>query len=252
MITRSRPVTSGLALLFVLALVACGPGGGGGVAAPTESAPAATDAVDIQPTPTDAPTPAGADNPPPGQGPSGIDWATVDLTTIDWATIDMRQVNWLTIEDNPTAENLDRATIDLIASRVNRGSAKLTIGDQVWEFDNFLCAFGHVATKSELFSFSSLGTGQFDGVGLRLQVDIDDPSGEGRLEGPNVRQEVTLDDGEADSINWSAEGSDLAQIDGYSVTASGGFIDYTVGTLRPAEVPGTLAATCGDGSYRSP
>ena len=245
-----RPI---IALAIVLMLAACSSGGAGEPAASTGSAPAPTGAGDTEPTPADASGTAGDADPPSGPDLSGVDWATVNLATIDWATIDLRQVNWQTIEDNPTAGNLDQATIDLITSRLDHGRAALTIGDQVWAFDNFVCAFGHEATESDVFSFSSLGTGQFDGVNLRLQVDIDDPSGEGRFEGPNVRQDVTLDDGQTNSVvRWSADGAGLIQIDGYSVTASGGFIDYTLDSLRPPEVPGTLEAACGDQSRRSP
>ena len=228
-------------LMVVLVVAACSSGTG-----PPAATSTASEGAGVAPTTAGEP---GRSDPPSGPDVSGVDWATVDLTTIDWANIDFRQVDWQLAEDNPTAQNLDEATAALIGSRLDRGSATLTIGDQVWEFDNFLCAFGHEATESEIFSFSTLGTGSFDGLNLRLQADIEDRSGGGLYEGSNVVHRVSLD-GQVDSgVRWSARGVDVIQVDGYSVTAAGGFIDHTKNDQL--EVPGTLAASCGDQSRRS-
>jgi len=252
MITYPRTLSIGSVLLIVLAACTAGsppadtirpsPDGAAGTPEPqagTSAPPTAEPATEL---------PA-----PPAQDPEGVDWATVDLTTIDWATIDLSQVDWRAAGRNPTAQNLTEQMQELIQSRVNPGSATLTIGDETWEFDNFLCAFGHDNTESDTFSFTTNSFGEFDSVRTQMQATIADDSSQGRFEGEGTSHRIDFDDTsdfENPSIGWNMRREAGAiSIDGNSVTAEGTFDDgLTEGEVE--EIPGTLVATCGDMSRR--
>ena len=244
-----RLLTVAIGVLVVFA--ACGSDGAttGSTASPGTATPQAP-AAPAEPTVAPAPV-----QPAPGQpDPSTVDWATVDLSTIDWATVDMSQVDWQGVSDNPTARNLDGDTLRLITSRTNPGSATLTIGDETWEFDNFVCAFGHEATESDTFSFTTDSRGEFDGVRVQMQVTIADDSGQGRFEGEGTSQRISFNDVsdfENPSIDWSMpREAGAISIDGYEVTAEGLFEDQLMPLGDREGVPGTLEATCGDMSRR--
>ncbi|HEY3428367.1 MAG TPA: hypothetical protein VGK83_06830 [Acidimicrobiia bacterium] len=245
-------MTIGRTLLTVagmtLALGACG-SGGTDVGAEGDETTATEGAVNEVST-TQAEPEGEAEQ--PAQGASEIDWATVDLTTIDWATIDMSQVDHTAIRENPTASNLDDETIALIGSRMNPGSATLVIGDQTWEFDSFLCAFGHGATQSDVYSFSSDARGDHEGARVQMQANIRDESGEGRYEGADLTHQVYIEDIDnfsSPSINFEFTGPEGITIEGNTLTADGLFDDQlTTDTIE--EIPGNLDATCGDGSRR--
>jgi hypothetical protein len=143
----------------------------------------------------------------------------------------------------------------------NRGSAKLTIGDDTWEFDAFGCAFGHDATRSDTFSFSSDARGQHtSGARLQMQANITDESGDGRYEGQDVGYEVFLsdiDNPRDPAVKWSStsgggpfggSGGLSIKIDGDDLTVEGDFDDEL--TDEREAVPGTLVATCGSQSIR--
>lgn len=185
------------------------------------------------------------------QDGSGVDWATVDLTTIDWANIDMNSIDFQAISNNPTAADLTQETQELIASRIDPGSATLTIGDQTWEFDSFLCAFGHEATQSDVYSFSSDSRGMHEGAQVQMQANIRDESGQGRYEGADLDHEVfiqDISDFENPSISLHMNAPEGIVIDGNAVTAEGTFDDQL--TPEAEEIPGTLEATCGTTSRR--
>lgn len=201
--------------------------------------------------PTDSEPTDADDSPEPSQDVSGIDWATVDLTTIDWATIDLSQVDFAAVEGNPTVGDLDPATIELIQSRMNPGNATLTIGEQTWEFDYFVCAFGHDATMSDVFSFSSDTRGDHEGAQVQVQANIRDDSGAGRFEGADLVHQVYIQDVsdfENPSIHFEFNSPAGIQIDGYDLFAEGLFDDEL--TTDAEEIPGTLEARCGDASVR--
>jgi hypothetical protein len=191
------------------------------------------------------------DAPEASQDASQIDWATVDLTTIDWATIDMSQVDFTAIQENPTIANLEAETTRLIGSRMNPGSATLTIGDQTWEFDSFLCAYGHDATQSDVYSFSSDTRGDHEGVRVQVQANIRDSSGAGRFEGADLSHDVFITDvtnlGNP-IIDLSFNAPEGIRIDGNDLIAEGQFDDKLTDTIEA--IPGTLVARCGDGSRR--
>lgn len=142
------------------------------------------------------------------------------------------------------------------------GHATLTIGDSTWEFDSFSCAFGHDATQSDVYAFSSDARGvDPSGSNVQFQVNIRDESGEGRFEGDGVVYEVDLQDISDFSnpkVGWSGTngrasvfggGVVTVTIDGDHVTASGGF-DNTLTDGEFESVDGTLDATCGAQSRR--
>jgi hypothetical protein len=237
-----------VALLVALALTACGPGETG---AAEEAADEPTTSADDGADPDDALEPADA---PPSAAVdvSDVDWATVDLTTIDWANIDLSQVDFTAVERNPTARSLDDQTVALIRSRMNPGRAVLTVGDLTWEFDTFLCAFGHEATASDVYSFSSDSQGEHEGVRVQMQANIRDESGQGRFEGSGLEHEVfiqDIEDFEDPVIDLEMSAPDGIRIDGNSVTAEGMFRDMREPGAGEA-IPGTLEATCSDASSR--
>jgi hypothetical protein len=241
-----------LAIGLAVALVACGSdtttadadgASDGGVAEVTTTQAVVTESDDASEPAEDAPEPS--------QDASQIDWATVDLTTIDWETIDMSQVDFTALQDNPTAANLEAETVSLIGSRMNPGSATLTIGDQTWEFDSFLCAFGHGATQSDVYSFSSDTRGDHEGVRVQVQANIRDESGAGRYAGADLTHQVYITDvtnlGNP-TIDLEFNAPEGIQIDGNDLTAEGEFDDKLTDTIEA--IPGTLVARCGDGSRR--
>ena len=253
--------------LVALAVVLAACGGGGDVATPTTAAaPDNTGGTDQgSPTPTDAPTTetpttvaAAPDDQPTSGDPSGsidgsdTDWATVDLTTIDWVNIDMRTIDFQAISANPTAADLDEATSALIASRIFPGSATLTIGDEVWEFDNFVCAFGHENTQSDVFSFSSNSFGEHsDGTRVQMQADIWDRSGQGRYEGDDLTHETYINDIEDFDnpvVDWNMSAPSGVTLNGDFVSVAGDFDNALTDEVEA--VPGTLEAECGTTSRR--
>ncbi len=246
-LNRSRARVFAAAIALVLILAACA--SDGGAADPTPDSPSAgapmSEPAAAEPSVADETT-----APEPRTDVSGVDWATVDLTTIDWATVDMRQVNWRVIGDNPTASELSEEAIAHIRSRRNPGHATLTIGDQVFEFDNFDCASGHENTESDTFSFTTNSFGEFDGVRTQMQFTVSDESSTGQTEGEGVRHRISfddIDDFENPSIDWSMGGADSVSIDGYELSVSGTFNDgLTEGVTE--EIPGTLEAECSDES----
>jgi hypothetical protein len=165
--------------------------------------------------------------------------------------IDMSQVDFTALEDNPTAANLEAETIALIGSRMNPGSATLAIGEQTWEFDSFLCAFGHGATQSDVYSFSSDTRGDHEGVRVQVQANIRDSSGAGRFEGADLVHDVFITDvtnlGNP-IIDLSFNAPEGIRIDGNDLMAEGVFDDKLTDTIEA--IPGTLVARCGDGSRR--
>lgn len=241
-------------LILVMVLAACGGDSGstettaGEVDSGSDSTTSTTESQtdDTQPEDTEQP-----DTSSEAPDYSDVDWATVDLTTIDWANIDMSQVNFTAIEENPTAATLDEETVDLIRSRMSPGGATLTIGDLTWEFDGFLCAFGHSATQSDVYSFSSDAQGEHEGVRVQMQLNIRDESGEGRYEGSGVDPEVfiqDIEDFDNPSIHFATTELSVVEIGRNDVRAEGTFDDKL--TDGPDGLPGTLEGTCGDGSSR--
>lgn len=132
------------------------------------------------------------------------------------------------------------------------GHATLTIGDEVWEFTSYLCAFGHEATRSDTFSFTSISDISNDeGRYLYLAVEIADFLGEGRYEGTDVGYDVELTDIQhpgAPEIDYGSRQDLTVQIDGDNVTASGSFDDFT--TEGSEEIPGSFEGVCGANSRR--
>lgn len=184
---------------------------------------------------------------------SSIDWATVDLKTIDWVNIDLSTLDFSALEDNPSAGNLDADTVALIqarmAERAGSGRATLTIGDETWEFEGFVCAIGFANTESEVFSLSTNAFGvHSDGTRVQMQADIWDNSGEDRITGPDLDHSVSLDDIEDFDnpvVSWEMINESGIVMDGNKLTAEGLFSD---GASGQREIPGRLDAECGLGS----
>jgi hypothetical protein len=249
---RARLLTSLAGSILILA--ACGSGASNetspAVAASPSSPTTMAQTDDTKsPTSTTQTAPATTSAPEANQDLSSVDWATVDLTTIDWANLDLSQVDWVAIQDNPTASNLEQETLDLIQSSLDPGSATLTVGDQTFEFDNFLCAFGHDATQSDVYAFSSNSFGEYQGTRVQMQANIRDESGSGRFDGPDLTHEVyvqDVEDFENPAVDLEMNAPEGITIDGYSITAQGTLQNM----LTSEQVSGSLEATCGDQSRR--
>lgn len=208
-------------------------------------------------------------------GTSEIDWATVDLSTIDWATIDLATVDW-----DVVGERADRDGIDFAAMAENPtigalgegggsggvgGSATLTIGEEVWEFESFRCAIGTEVTQSEIYPFSSSAIGTHsNGNRVQLMAEISDDEEQGRMEGDGVYHWVTIEDVtdfENPTVAWESgdrpgfspaepDGDLVWDFDGSNLTATGTFRNNLIAQYgaEPEEgwyVPGHLEATCG-------
>lgn len=144
----------------------------------------------------------------------------------------------------------------------DRGSATLTIGDDIWEFDNFSCYVGTDETQSNVYSFNSNSIQTFDGTRVQMQAEIRDDSEQGRLEGDDLIFVVyinDIEDFENPAINFEStneenealveaglappSGNTQVTLDGDSVSASGEFDDKLTEddfTL----FAGTLEGTC--------
>ena len=241
-----------------LALVACS--GGDDTAAPDvvsvsdssngQSVDDMTGGAPLTPT---VPTSGPVTTEPRGVDGSDIDWANVDLTTIDWANLDITTVDLDAVSDNPSAANLDEATVAMIQERLagswGSGMATLTVGEESWNFSGLQCAFGHSATQSGVYSFSSTTFADLDGARAQLQVSIRDEQGQGRYSGDGVTAEIEFDD--IDNVAEpaiSVLASDATvTIDGNTITGSGQFRDQVGGVDG---IAGTFAGSCGPGSVR--
>ena len=189
---------------------------------------------------------------------AAVDWATVDLAAIDWASIDMSTVDFAAIDKNPTAANVDEATVALIQQRyadevavgggeAGSGEATLMIGAETWEFDGFVCAWGFQNTRSDVFSFTSNAFGSLaDGTRTQLQLGIWDDTGTGALSGPGTEHEVTfqdIDDFDNPAVDWALLGPEFT-FDGVEVSVEGTFFDE----VNRAEQQGSFVGECGPGS----
>lgn len=131
------------------------------------------------------------------------------------------------------------------------GSATLTVGDQVFTFDNYYCFSGE-DTGNDRVSFSSGATGDFEGTRVQLDASIQDPDEQGRVEGEGTIQSVTvndIEDFENPAVGLEAVSGFIGapaftiSVEGGRVTAEALFDDTTTDEIE--EIPGTLEATCG-------
>lgn len=161
--------------------------------------------------------------------------------------------------DGPSQDTVDAATSggdestsdDSGGGEFSRGEATLTIGDQVYTFDNYYCARGVENTQNDSVPFSSGAFGEVDGNRSQLDASVYDPSEEDRMEGDGVSSSVSLndvDDFENPVVDWSSGGpfggDVVIEFDGDTV-----FVETTFDnglTDEFEEIPGTLEATCGD------
>jgi len=132
------------------------------------------------------------------------------------------------------------------------GHSTLTIGDTVWTFANFSCAFGHAATRSDTSSFSGLSDLYNDqGRYLYMLVDIDDETGQDRYEGAGVSYDISIVDlqhPDAPEVDFGSRQDLVVHIDGDAATAEGSFDDFS--TDGSEEIPGSFEGLCGERSRR--
>lgn len=161
-------------------------------------------------------------------------------------------------EPAPMTEPADSGDSAVSDAGGGAGSMTLTIGEEVWEFDNLLCVTGLEANESDLFSFVGYSIGQAaDGARIEFFAELADPSGEGRLEGDGVEAliELILYGGAELATVYSAQtdlgwddNTAVVTVDGGTVTGSGDFVaeeDYGFGADT---TEGGFTGTCGDES----
>ncbi|AQP43543.1 hypothetical protein [Tessaracoccus flavus] len=114
------------------------------------------------------------------------------------------------------------------------GSASVTIGDQTWDFDGVLCAFGpeEIGQEGAEFVLSAIG----DGLQFYISVDA-------------MGQFVSLNDienFEDPALSWEADqdasGEGFIQVDGKDVSGEATFIDYLSESWD--EVEGSFEGSC--------
>lgn len=114
------------------------------------------------------------------------------------------------------------------------GSASVTIGDQTWDFDGVLCAFGpeEIGQEGAEFVLSAIG----DGLQFYISVDA-------------MGQFVSLNDienFEDPALSWEADqdasGEGFIQVDGKDVSGEATFIDYHSESWD--EVEGSFEGSC--------
>ena len=114
------------------------------------------------------------------------------------------------------------------------GSASVTIGEQTWDFDGVLCAFGpeEIGQEGAEFVLSAIG----DGLQFYISVDA-------------MGQFVSLNDienFEDPALSWEADqdasGEGFIQVDGKDVSGEATFIDYLSESWD--EVEGSFEGSC--------
>lgn len=114
------------------------------------------------------------------------------------------------------------------------GSASVTIGEQTWDFDGVLCAFGpeEIGQEGAEFVLSAIG----DGLQFYISVDA-------------MGQFVSLNDIESfedPALSWEADqdasGEGFIQVDGKDVSGEATFIDYLSESWD--EVEGSFEGSC--------
>lgn len=114
------------------------------------------------------------------------------------------------------------------------GSASVTIGEQTWDFDGVLCAFGpeEIGQEGAEFVLSAIG----DGLQFYISVDA-------------MGQFVSLNDienFENPALSWEADqdasGEGFIQVDGKDVSGEATFIDYLSESWD--EVEGSFEGSC--------
>ena len=120
--------------------------------------------------------------------------------------------------------------LEEVQAQQGGGSARLVIGDDEWTFDSVLCAFGEeeIGQEGAEFVLSSIQDGlqvyvSIDSFGH--SIDIND-----------------IEDFENPSVSLSTEGDDFILLDGKSVSAEAGFVDFSGDDFT--STPGTFEATC--------
>ena len=137
------------------------------------------------------------------------------------------------------ADETDRPTTEATEESAESGvAATFTVGEESWDFERVLCAFGPEKTEVETTTFTMLASKD----GISVNASIDERFGHvmslqqtGRDDGPLVLWEAGGPGPQA-----RAEAGDLIQLDGERVTASGTFVDPETG--ESAE--GTFTGEC--------
>ena len=134
------------------------------------------------------------------------------------------------VEDSEGAAEDLTDQLEEVQEQRGGGSATLTVGDQTWNFDLVLCAFGEdeIGQEGAEFVLSSIQDG------TQMYVSID-----------SFGHSVSLNDIEDfqnPSVDLSAFGDGFVELDGKSVRATTEFIDGTSDDFTGIE--GTFEATC--------
>jgi hypothetical protein len=155
--------------------------------------------------------------------------------------------------DPPTGTGADSIdTAGGLQPPVDPGRSTLTIGDRTWTFDNYSCAFGHDATRSDTFSFSSVSDAYNDqGRTLYMLVEIEDETGQDRYDGEGVSYGISIVDlqhPDAPEVDYGSRDGTTVRVDSDRVTAEGTFDDFS--TDGSEAIPGSFEGSCGSRSRR--
>lgn len=135
-------------------------------------------------------------------------------------------------DSEAVGESVDDLVDELTETQAEQGggSASLTVGDQTYEFDSVLCAFGEdeIGQEGAEFVLSAIADG------TQFYVSID-----------SFGHSVSLDDiedFENPSVSLASQGDDFIEIDGRSASGDAEFLD---GTSEGFDTqPGSFEATC--------
>lgn len=143
---------------------------------------------------------------------------------------------------------------------IEGGTATLTIGDQTFEFDAFLCAFGHEANQRDEVAFGAGGTGtDGDGNPVQIGVELHDA---GLREGWTIVYLLRPDDSGDFKITWAMSDSEplavedptgraVSTVDGDNLTIEGGDYERIEDGEETGEIAqGSLTGVCSPDSLR--
>lgn len=135
-------------------------------------------------------------------------------------------------DEDAVTESVDDLVDELEETQAQQGggSASLTVGDQTYQFDSVLCAFGEdeIGQEGAEFVLSAIA----DGTQLYFSID-------------SFGHSVSLDDiedFENPRVSLASFGDDFIQIDGRSASGDAEFMDSTSDSLDL--IAGSFEATC--------
>lgn len=121
---------------------------------------------------------------------------------------------------------------DNLEGQQTGGAASLTIGDETWDFDGVLCAFGpdEIGQEGAEFVLSAIA----DGVQFYLSID----------EFGHSASIHDVENFEDPTVSWDSDtnADEFINLSGKEASGEVGFVDYETDLMEA--VPGSFEATC--------